>query len=117
VADHRAFRRPCERTQQLARQLDELEGRATRALRNRLQWVAQQTASIGARLDSLSPLAVLRRGFSLTERAADGQLVRSADQLSPGEQLRTKFYQGQALSRVEGLDPHARPSARPSSQE
>ncbi|HID77825.1 MAG TPA: exodeoxyribonuclease VII large subunit [Planctomycetaceae bacterium] len=117
VADHRAFRRPCERTQQLARQLDELEGRATRALRNRLQWVAQQTASIGARLDSLSPLAVLRRGFSLTERAADGQLVRSADQLSPGEQLRTKFYQGQALSRVERLDPRARPSAGPSSQE
>ena len=71
---------------------------------HRLGVARREIETIAARLDSLSPLAVLGRGYSLTERVADGRLVRDAAELSVGEQLRTCFAQGRAISRVEQIE-------------
>ena len=64
----------------------------------------QQADSTAARLDSLSPLAVLGRGYSLTQRLGDGRVVRDASELSPGEAISTRFARGQAISRVERIE-------------
>ena len=40
-----------------------------------------------ARLDALSPLAVLDRGYAVARRTRDGALLRRSDQLAPGEKL------------------------------
>jgi exodeoxyribonuclease VII large subunit len=103
VARHRAFRRPYERLFDLSRQLDELEARSKRALAQRMKSSRRQLETISARLDALNPLAVLKRGYSITERAADGRLVRSSADLQPGEEIRTRFAQGTATSRVEEI--------------
>jgi exodeoxyribonuclease VII large subunit len=105
LARHQAFRRPYQRVHDLARRLDELEVRSARAIRQQIKVARQQTASLAARLESLSPLAVLARGYSLTQRAADGRVIRNAAELSSGEQLTTRFARGQALSRVERIEP------------
>jgi len=107
VARHPVFRRPYQRLHELARRLDELESRHGRAIREHLRLARQQADSLSARLDSLSPLAVLGRGYSLTQRAADGQVVRDAAQLDLGDRLLTRFARGQAQSRVERLEPHS----------
>ncbi len=103
VARHRAFRRPLERVHELARGLDEWEGRSLRAVRSCVRTARERTESLAARLDSLSPLAVLGRGYSVTRRTADGQVVRDAGELKPGEQITTRFARGEARSRVESL--------------
>ncbi len=54
-----------------------------------------------ARLDSLSPLAVLERGYALVWRDRDGTLVRDADALGDGERLRLRFARGETHARVE----------------
>ena len=54
-----------------------------------------------AQLESLSPLGVLSRGYSVTRRARDGTLVRDAATLAVGEQIVTRFQQGEAVSRVD----------------
>ena len=56
-------------------------------------------------LESLSPLAILGRGYSLTRRLADGQLVRDGSQLIPGEQIVTRFAASEVISRVEAIRP------------
>jgi exonuclease VII large subunit len=48
---------------------------------------------------------VLGRGYSLTQRTADGRVIRSAAELSPGEQISTRFACGQTVSRVEQVEP------------
>jgi exodeoxyribonuclease VII large subunit len=101
VASHRAFRRPFQRVQDLARRLDEWELRATRAMRNRLRQCRRQLDQAAAHTESLSPLAVLGRGYSLTQRVADGRVVRDARDIASGERIMTHFGQGQAVSRVE----------------
>jgi exodeoxyribonuclease VII large subunit len=55
-------------------------------------------------LESLSPLAVLGRGYSITQRLADGQPIRSAAELLIDEQVLTRLAQGQFISRVQELD-------------
>ncbi len=101
---HRAFRFPRARIHDLARRLDELEARAGRALRGRLRHTRQRIESLASQLDSLSPLSVLGRGYSLTQRTRDGQVVRDAADLTLGEEITTRFGRGRASSRVERVE-------------
>jgi exodeoxyribonuclease VII large subunit len=56
------------------------------------------------RLEALSPLGVLRRGYSLTT-TAEGRVVRSARDVRAGDRLRTRLADGGGLeSRVEHVD-------------
>jgi exodeoxyribonuclease VII large subunit len=107
LATHRAFRRPFERVQLLTRRLDELGAAADRAIRGQVRDARHRLDTLTASLDSLSPLGVLGRGYSLTQRVTDGRLVRDARDLLPGDQLRTRFAHGEALSRVEQIEPDA----------
>jgi exodeoxyribonuclease VII large subunit len=103
LARHRAFRRPFDLVHDLARRLDELESRGNRAIEARMRATRQQLATATARLESLSPLAVLGRGYTLTHRTDDGRIVRSAAELTPGDSITTRFAEGTAISRVEGV--------------
>ena len=105
LARHAAFRRPFERIFDRARRLDDAGARLSRAIWAQVRRAREQTNAVGGQLESLSPLSVLGRGYSLTRRTADGQLIRTAAQLSPGEQITTQFAQGQAVSRIEQIDP------------
>ncbi len=67
LARHAIFRRPYQRIFELARRLDELDCRALRAVRGTLRLATHRTEAVACRLDSLSPLAVLGRGYSLTQ--------------------------------------------------
>lgn len=103
LASHRLFRRPLALVHDLARRLDELEARSQRSIREGAVRARGRLETLAARLDALSPLAVLGRGYSLTRRAADGHVVRDAHELARGDEIRTRFAHGQATSRVEGV--------------
>lgn len=51
------------------------------------------------RLNALSPLAVLSRGYSITRRQ-DGSIVRRAEEAAPGTRLVTRLAAGELLSEV-----------------
>jgi exodeoxyribonuclease VII large subunit len=102
VAGRTALRRPYERLRLAARRLDELAARQTRALSNLAQVDRQRLDGLAGKLESLSPLAVLRRGYSVTQRS-DGSVVRSTEDLTVGEQLKTRLAEGSVMSRVEAL--------------
>jgi exodeoxyribonuclease VII large subunit len=56
------------------------------------------------KLDALSPVKVLERGFSLTQRA-DGHLVTSASALSPGERVEVRLRDGAFGATVDEVKP------------
>ena len=63
-------------------------GRALeRAAAARLAASRARLAAATGRLDSLSPLAVLSRGYAIVRRSADGAIVRAAEQVEPGSEL------------------------------
>ena len=59
-----------------------------------------QLQALDARLHSLSPIAVLDRGYALV-LDANGILIRSAAQVHSGDQLTTRLADGSLTSRVE----------------
>jgi exodeoxyribonuclease VII large subunit len=63
----------------------------------------QQVLRLAAQLEALGPLAVLRRGFSVTQCADTGAVVRDAARLSLGQRLRTRLERGAVISRVEAI--------------
>jgi len=104
LAACRAFRRPFETIHFLAQRLDELGSRGGRAMDHRGRIRRQRVEAIAGRLESLSPLAVLARGYSLTQRSSDGRIVRDAAELEVGEQISTRLHRGQIASRIEGIE-------------
>jgi exodeoxyribonuclease VII large subunit len=105
LGSRRALARPIERLHELARQTDELEMRARRAISNRLALARQQLATAGGRLEALSPLKVLERGYSVTRLLPSGTVVRSSDQARAGDLLETLLISGRLTSRVESPAP------------
>jgi exodeoxyribonuclease VII large subunit len=97
----RCFRSPLERVRELERRLDEWHERLQRALRQRLAELRQRLEAQAGRLESLSPLNVLARGYSLTRTEADGVVVRTPAQVRPGDRVVTLVRHGSLISRVE----------------
>ena len=56
-----------------------------------------------ALLSSVSPLAVLQRGYSITRRLSDGKIVRNAGWLTLDDSIRIQMAQGVIQARVEKI--------------
>jgi exodeoxyribonuclease VII large subunit len=104
LAGRACFRRPLERLREEERRLDDWGERLNRAVRRRLEEAQRRLEAQAARLEGLSPLNVLARGYSLTRREADLAVVRDAEQVRPGERLVTQLVQGRIVSRVEAVE-------------
>jgi exodeoxyribonuclease VII large subunit len=102
LATRPALRRPLHRVREFEQRLDDTAERLHRAANQRLIQVTQELASFSARLETLSPLNVLTRGYSLTH-TADGKLVRAAGDVKPGDVLVTRVVAGEIASRVESV--------------
>jgi exodeoxyribonuclease VII large subunit len=109
LAARPAFRRPLQRVRDLEQRLDTLAVRLHRAGNQAVVQASQKLGSLAARLETLSPLNVLTRGYSLTQ-TIDGRLVRNADEVGPGDVLVTRLAAGQIHSRVERTKLEARNS-------
>ena len=81
--------------------LDELSVDLVRRFRDRLRRLRDRLAQGIGRLDALSPLAVLDRGYSITHKLPEENIVKDAATLGVGDRLRVTFARGKALCRVE----------------
>ena len=52
-----------------------------------------------AKLETLSPLAILTRGYTVTEKT-NGKLAKSVKDLENGEQITTRFFDGAIIANV-----------------
>ncbi|HUR54778.1 MAG TPA: exodeoxyribonuclease VII large subunit [Gemmataceae bacterium] len=98
LASRPALRRPLQRIRELEQRLDDTATRLHRAAKTRLATANDKLAALAAQLETLSPLNVLARGYSLTH--ANGKLVRSPDDVKPGDVLTTRVAGGTVISRA-----------------
>ena len=105
LAESYALRVPRDLVRQNQQRTDELLQRAGLAVRRRLEAATERFAARGAQLDSLSPLRVLERGYSVTTDKASHRPFRDAAELQPGQEIRTILWHGSVLSRVSEILP------------
>lgn len=92
---------PRLRVQLAAQRLDAAQLRLATASRRDVLARVQHIEAISRQLDAVSPQSALRRGYTMTSRKKDGQPLRSAAQVKPGDKLITRFADGQVESVVE----------------
>ncbi len=103
LAARRCFRQPLDRLRDEERRLDEWSARMARAVQQRLEQSRHRLEALASRLESLSPLNVLARGYSLTRREDEQHVLRTAALVRPGDRLVTQLSQGRLVSRVEEI--------------
>ncbi|MFO0913164.1 MAG: exodeoxyribonuclease VII large subunit [Pirellulales bacterium] len=102
LADRRCFRQPQQMVLDRTRRVDELQQRLQRGVELRLMRQHDRVAGWAGKLESLSPLAVLGRGYTVTLQAESRRVIRAAAELSDGQLLRTRWPDGDVVSRVVG---------------
>lgn len=102
LTDRPAYRRPYDRLIERERRLAEKADRLTKQFAANLAIRREKVIAAAARLEAVSPLAVLTRGYSLTHRG--DVIVRDAERLTIGDELTTRFARGVAVSTVTRLE-------------
>ena len=85
---------PVRRLQTDRQRLDEMNHRVGMAVRHRLELSRMRVLALEQRLNALSPLEVLKRGYAVINRSRDGKLVHSVKQVKRGEDLQVRVIDG-----------------------
>ncbi|MCX5698341.1 MAG: exodeoxyribonuclease VII large subunit [Candidatus Omnitrophica bacterium] len=81
-------------------QIDELFSGLNYNMRHALELAAQRSSALIQRLEALSPLAILSRGYSLSVLIPQGAILKDACALKPGDKLKTVLHKGAFTSAV-----------------
>ena len=87
---------------QLHQTVDALDAACRTAVERRLNDSERDLHTLAQRLNALSPLATLQRGYSIS-RKTDGQVLTSAEQVSIDDRVEIQLADGHLACRVEEL--------------
>ncbi len=94
---------PAAQIPHLARRVRDLAYRLQQQAQRQLERKQQRFNTSAQLLESVSPLATLNRGYSITTDS-DGSIVRDTRPLQPGQTLHTRLAQGRVSSRIETVE-------------
>ncbi|TOM79990.1 exodeoxyribonuclease VII large subunit [Vibrio parahaemolyticus] len=90
---------PVKHLAQQKSRLERIEHKLLDAMDRKLLTMRHQLAIAAEKLDTVSPLATLKRGYSITQ-TEQGKVVRSADDVKTGDLLVTRLANGEIHSTV-----------------
>ena len=99
IVERHSLRRPVRIILESQQRKDELRDEMFRRLKGYLQKQARAVAADASRLNALSPLAVLTRGYSVVQKL-DGTAVKSSAQVTAGEEVKIRFCEGSAGAQI-----------------
>ena len=92
---------PRLRTAQKRAALERFDGRLVSAMRTLHSGKRSRLATMLARLDNLSPLAVLARGYAIALHEKTGRALLAASDAKPGDTIELRLHKGSLKTRVE----------------
>jgi exodeoxyribonuclease VII large subunit len=94
------FKKPFDRILRLQQRIDEIVQRLFYAGKHiaELEW--ERLNGLTNRLENISPLKVLNRGYSLTTNVDDDKPIKSVEGLITGKMLKTRLHKGAIISSV-----------------
>lgn len=101
VALRHMLKNPRDRLLEKEQLLDEINTSLRQNMRQYLNIIQERLNSLVDRLEALSPLAVLSRGYSLSMLMPHGTLIKDAQGIKPGDIIKTTLARGALLSSVQ----------------
>ena len=93
---------PAQRVRTYLQFLDETRERLERAMSHYLSQHQLKLQNQIARLESVSPMAVLRRGFAIVSDAQTHQLISRCNQISPNQSIQIQLSDGKVAATISG---------------
>jgi exodeoxyribonuclease VII large subunit len=97
------LRQPLNLVTQYEQMIDDLRKDITIRIEHLVRMRQEGFNLMAQKLEALSPLAILTRGYSITSRLPDGMIVKDAAQLKKGDKVETKLGRGKFTGTVEEL--------------
>ena len=94
-----ALQSPLGYLQQRQKSLELLQNRLVSAQNQYISRSNQRYIALTAKLDAMSPLKVLTRGYAMAQKAS-GEVVRSVSQVQAGDQIGVSFSDGKLFATV-----------------
>lgn len=101
LAQRLDLRSPSHTIRSVESSVSEIRNRLSRNMRYAIEIRRQKLNGNLGKLDSLSPLAILERGYSITRKLPLFQIVRAAGEIKVGDQVEVKLHRGTLVCGVE----------------
>ncbi len=95
---------PAHQLERKQQQLGDTGHRLRQAMQHRLEHSRQQLQYLTHDLDTISPLATLARGYTITTALDNEHIIRSSHELKTGQRIKTRLLDGHIISKIEKLD-------------
>ncbi len=105
LSQHPVFKFPKARLEMLNQSLDLSLERCLHQIKRQMQAKSSSFESLSKRLEALSPLAILNRGYTVTRTLKDFKIVKKYSQVSIGEEVETILSHGKMISVIKLLKP------------
>jgi len=98
------LRNPMQRIINVKRLIGEAKKRLGQNIRYSIGIQRQRVVGLAGKLNSLSPLSILQRGYSITRKFPSLQILRDTADVKEGEKVEVKLYQGVLICGVEKIE-------------
>jgi exodeoxyribonuclease VII large subunit len=105
LTQHHIFKFPKARIEELNQALDLSLERCSNRLSQLLLMRKSNLETLSKRLDALSPLSILGRGYSVTRILESGKILKDLSQVKAGDEIETLLFKGRLVSVVKLLKP------------
>lgn len=97
-----AFKHPLRRIEEFQQDIDSLSHSILLLIQHLIHLAEGRLAGVSGQFQTLNPLAILARGFSLTT-TVDGSIIKQAGALKNGDRVNTKLAKGSFQSEVKEI--------------
>ena len=99
----RALTKPQEIFEERIQQLDELFTNLQESLKNLIKNKENSLSTTSGKLNLLSPLNILGRGYSICWKESDNKIIRKSSDLKVNDKLKIRLHKGSIFGKVEKI--------------
>lgn len=85
----------------MSREVDQYQSDLAYVFKNKLDSASLEFSALAGKLDALSPLKVLDRGYSIAYKMPNMKTIKSANELKSGDRVLINFFEGKAKCSVD----------------
>jgi len=97
------LRQPLNYVIQMQQRVDDLRKDMSVSIGHAVEMSGEKFNSIISKLEALSPVSILNRGYSITKKLPEGIIIKESRSLRSGDCIETRLGQGKIKSRVEEI--------------
>ncbi len=98
------LRNPIQKIKLLRVSIHEAEKGFIQRVKRVIELKRERLGGISGKLESLSPLSVLQRGYSITRKLPSLKILRDSSEVKTGDQVEVKLYRGALTCNVEKIE-------------